>query len=86
MTRAVKIELYHTKDPFHIADNVRRKLEDNEFDKALMMTREASKDKQVVVCWNYLIAHEFTRQRLHAALKLYNEVSRCPQCLELQAA
>ncbi|CAN8097267.1 unnamed protein product [Discula destructiva] len=79
MKRATRIELQHTTDPYHIAENVAKKLADDEFDKALMLTREASKDKQVVVSWNYLIAHEFKRQRLRAAINLYNEMKKRAQ-------
>lgn len=75
LKRATRKELQYTTDPYHIADNVAKKLEEKEFDKALMLTREASRDKQVVVSWNHLIAHEFKDQQFHAAIKLYNEVS-----------
>lgn len=80
MKRATRIELRLTTDPYHIADNVLHKLENDEFEKALMLVQEASKNKQVVVSWNHLIAYEFMNQRLHSALKLYNEVSCCPEC------
>lgn len=75
LKRAVKIELKLTTDPYHIAESISRKLAQHEYEKALLMTREASRDKQVVVCWNHLIAYEFTNQRLHSAFKLYNEVT-----------
>lgn len=72
---AVKKELQRTTDPFHIADRVSQMLKSQEFDKALMVTREASKDKQVVVSWNHLIEYQFNARSLHAGIKLYNEVS-----------
>lgn len=74
LKRAVKKELQLTTDPFHIAENVHKKLKENDFEKALMLAREASKDKQVVVSWNHLIEHQFAHQKLGAAIKLYNEV------------
>lgn len=72
---ATRKELQYTADPFHIAENVAKKLQEADFEKALMLTREASKDKQVVVSWNHLLSYEFDNQKLHAAIKLYNEVS-----------
>ncbi|KKY38857.1 putative pentatricopeptide repeat protein [Diaporthe ampelina] len=47
--RAIKKELQYTTDPYHIADNVVKKLKENDFDKALLLTREASKNKQCVM-------------------------------------
>lgn len=72
--RAMKKELQYTTDPYHIADNVVRKLKENDFDKALLLTREASKDKQCVVSWNHCIEYQFKINKLHAAIKLFNEV------------
>lgn len=71
---ATKKELEWTKDPYHIAQNVAKKLEENDFDKALLLTQQASKDKQVIVSWNHLIEYQFQNKRLHAAIKLYNDV------------
>lgn len=75
LKRATRKELQYTTDPYHIAENVANKLEEKNFEKALMLTREASKDKQVVVSWNHLIAYELKNQKLGSAIKLYNEVS-----------
>lgn len=72
--RAMKKELQYTTDPYHIADNVVKKLKENDFDKALLLTREASKDKQCVVSWNHCIEYQFKNNKLHAAIKLFNEV------------
>lgn len=72
--RAMKKELQYTTDPYHIADNVVKKLKENDFDKALLLTREASKDKQCVVSWNHCIEYQFKHNKLHAAIKLFNEV------------
>lgn len=72
--RAMKKELQYTTDPYHIAENVVKKLKENDFDKALLLTREASKDKQCVVSWNHCIEYQFKNNKLHAAIKLFNEV------------
>lgn len=72
--RAMKKELQYATDPYHIADNVLRKLKENDFDRALLLTREASKDKQCVVSWNHCIEYQFKNNKLHAAIKLFNEV------------
>ncbi|PSS03786.1 hypothetical protein BD289DRAFT_478275 [Coniella lustricola] len=73
---ATKKELHWTKDPYHIAQNVAKKLQENDFDKALLLTQQASKDKQVVVSWNHLIEYQFKNQKLHAAIKLYNDMKK----------
>lgn len=75
LRRATKKELQLTTDPYHIAQNVAKKLEDKQFDKALMLVQAASKDKQVVVSWNHLIEHQFQNQKLHVAIRLFNDVS-----------
>lgn len=75
MRRATKIELKMASDPYHIADNVVATLKRGEFEKALLFTQGASRDKQCVVSWNHLIDHEFKNNKLHSALKLYQEVS-----------
>ncbi|ROW14954.1 hypothetical protein VPNG_03384 [Cytospora leucostoma] len=79
MRRATKIELSYAKDPYHIADNVQTKLKGGEFEKALLLTREASRDKQCVVSWNHLIEYEFKKQKIHAAIKLFNEMKKRAQ-------
>lgn len=72
---ATKKELSLTTDPYHIAERVTKMLKDGDFEKALMFTREASRNRQVVVAWNHLIESEFSQDKLHAAIKLFNEVS-----------
>lgn len=75
MQRAVKKELQWVRDPWHLADNIRVKLKAGEFEKALELTRKASSGDQVVVSWNHLIEHQLEQKKLHAAIKLFNEVS-----------
>lgn len=77
--RAMKKELQYMKDPYHIADNVLKKLKQNDFDRALLLTREASKDKQCVVSWNHCIEYQFKNHKLHAAIKLFNEMKKRAQ-------
>ncbi|KAK2604819.1 hypothetical protein N8I77_007718 [Diaporthe amygdali] len=77
--RAMKKELQYTTDPYHIAENVVKKLKENDFDKALLLTREASKDKQCVVSWNHCIEYQFKNNKLHAAIKLFNEMKKRAQ-------
>lgn len=69
-----KKHLQTLDDPYHIAEDVKRTLQKGQYDKALAITREASKDRQVVVSWNYLIGHLFEKQKMAAALKVFNEV------------
>ncbi|KUI60543.1 hypothetical protein VP1G_07748 [Cytospora mali] len=79
MRRATKKELQLTTDPYHIADNVLTKLKGGDFEKALLLTREASRDKQCVVSWNHLIEHEFRNKKIHSAIKLYHEMKKRAQ-------
>lgn len=66
--------LEHMKNPFHIAQHVSAALAKGSFDEAMLMTRIASRDAKVEVSWNHLIDYQLQRKRLHAAVKLYNEV------------
>lgn len=86
MRRATKIELQLASDPYHIAENVAMTLKRGEFEKALLFTRGASRDKQCVVSWNHLIEHEFKNNKLHSALKLYQEVSDLSSYNDFQKA
>ncbi len=75
---AVKQQLRYLKDPFKIGQYVETALAKGRFDEALLLTRKASKDKMLTVSWNHLIQHQFRDQKLHAAMKLFNEVSLRP--------
>lgn len=70
----VRKHLEHMEDPFKIAEHVKRTLEKDRFEEALELTRTASKDAQCQVSWSYLIDYQLNNQRLHAAIKLFNEV------------
>jgi len=70
----VRKHLQHMEDPYKIAEHVEKTLQRDGFEEALRFTRTASKDRQCVVSWNHLIDYQFKQQRLHSAIKLYNEV------------
>lgn len=78
--RAAKKELEWIHDPWHLAESVSNKLENGEFEKALLMTREASNDDSIMVSWNHLIQYTFKQEKLHAAIKLFNEVGPRSLC------
>jgi pentatricopeptide repeat protein len=71
---AVKKRLELFPDPYHIAQHVSKALEKGSFDEALMMARMASRNAKVEVSWNHLIDYQLKNKRLHAAIKIYNEV------------
>ncbi|KAL2195495.1 hypothetical protein P885DRAFT_70589 [Corynascus similis CBS 632.67] len=75
----VKRVLRLTTDPYHIAQHVARVLEKGRFDEALMTTRLASRGNKVEVSWNHLIDYLMKNHRLHAAVKLYNEMKKRAQ-------
>jgi pentatricopeptide repeat protein len=78
---AVRKRLTLFPDPFHIAQQVSALLEKDRFDEALLMARIASAKAKVEVSWNNLIDYQLRNKRLHAAIKLYNEVRVCPPVL-----
>lgn len=73
----VKKHLEYLDNNYKIAEHVERTLERGDYDEALLLVREASRKGDVVVSWNHLIGYLMRNQRLHAAVKLYNEV--CPR-------
>jgi pentatricopeptide repeat protein len=70
----VKKHLEYLENDYKIAEHVERTLERGDYDEALLLVREASRKTNVVVSWNHLIDYLMQKQRLHAAVKLYNEV------------
>ncbi|KAI1467091.1 uncharacterized protein F4812DRAFT_431159 [Daldinia caldariorum] len=76
---AANKQLQYLKDPLHIADHVKKTLEKDQFEDALLITRKASKDTKVTVSWNYLIDHLMRQGRLHAGIKLFNEMKKRAQ-------
>lgn len=70
----VNKHLTYIKDPVDIAAHVRKALEKGSFEEALLMARRASRNTKAEVSWNHLIDYHMKNHRLHAAIKLYNEV------------
>ncbi|KAK0637378.1 hypothetical protein B0T17DRAFT_465930, partial [Bombardia bombarda] len=79
LERVVKKHLQTLKDPLHIAVHVKRTLEKDQFEEALMLTRKVSSTTNVVVSWNHLIDYQLQNQRAHAAIKLFNEMKKRAQ-------
>ncbi|KAK3944236.1 hypothetical protein QBC46DRAFT_305368 [Diplogelasinospora grovesii] len=75
----VKKHLEYLKDPYKIQEHVKRTLDKGAFDEAALLTRKASRDAKVTVSWNHLIDYQMRNQRLHAAMKLYNEMKKRAQ-------
>ncbi|KAI1143974.1 hypothetical protein F5Y05DRAFT_12912 [Hypoxylon sp. FL0543] len=76
---AARKQLQYLKDPLHIANQVKKTLAKGNFEEAALITRKASKDTKVTVSWNYLIDYQLQHDRLHAAVKLYNEMKKRAQ-------
>ncbi|KAI1417716.1 hypothetical protein F5Y13DRAFT_185048 [Hypoxylon sp. FL1857] len=76
---AAQKQLQYLNDPLHIADYVRKTLAKGNFEEAALITRKASRDKKVIVSWNHLIDYQLQNDRLHAAIKLYNEMKKRAQ-------
>ncbi|KAI1096574.1 hypothetical protein F5B19DRAFT_151886 [Rostrohypoxylon terebratum] len=76
---AARKHLQYLKDPLDIANQVKRSLASGKFEEAAIMTRRASRDTKVVVSWNYLIDYQLKNDRIHAALKLFNEMKKRAQ-------
>ncbi|KAI1376769.1 hypothetical protein F4677DRAFT_417927 [Hypoxylon crocopeplum] len=76
---AARKHLQYLKDPLHIADHVRKTLAKGNVEEATLITRKASKNTNVTVSWNHLIDHELQQDKLHAAIKLYNEMKKRAQ-------
>jgi hydroxylamine reductase (hybrid-cluster protein) len=70
----VRKHLEHLDDPFKIAQHVEQTLRKDRYEEALLLTQTVSKDKQCTVSWNHLIGYLLEKQRLHGAIKLFNEV------------
>ncbi|KAL7786700.1 hypothetical protein V8C37DRAFT_391764 [Trichoderma ceciliae] len=82
--RIVKKQLQHMDDPWHIAQYVEDCLAKDRFEEALLLTKLAGKDRQVVVAWNHLINHLLGKQQLRDAIKLYNDMKKRGQLPNVQ--
>ncbi|KAI1155062.1 hypothetical protein F4825DRAFT_460047 [Nemania diffusa] len=76
---AARKELQYLGDPLHIANRIRIALHKGDFELAADITRQASKTLPVTVSWNHLIDYQLENGRMHAALKLYNEMKKRAQ-------
>lgn len=65
---------YGLQDPWKLSNAVISRLRRDRLAEAQGLVRIASKDMQVPASWNQLIDYQLKHQRLHAALKLFNEV------------
>ncbi|KAI5868155.1 hypothetical protein GGS23DRAFT_14841 [Durotheca rogersii] len=74
--RPTKPDIYEDPDPLLIANHVKRTLEAGKFDEAAKFTRQASLRSKVVVSWNHLIDYHIRQDRVHASLKLFNEMKK----------
>jgi hypothetical protein len=74
LEKKIRKELQYLPDPLKLADHVRGVLKKGDVEKALGLTRIASKDMECVVSWNHIIGHLLSEKQVNAALKIYNEV------------
>ncbi|KAI1655078.1 hypothetical protein F4813DRAFT_368546 [Daldinia decipiens] len=69
-------QLQYLKDPLHIQDYVRKTLARGNFDDAMLLTKKASRDTMVTVSWNHLIDYVLQQGKLHAGIRIYNEMKK----------
>jgi pentatricopeptide repeat protein len=81
----VKKHLEYLGNNYKVAEHVAKTLERGEFEEAAMLVRQASKSQSVTVAWNHLIDYQMQQQRLHAAVKLYNEMKKRNQLPNAQS-
>lgn len=74
LEKKIRRELQYLPDPLKLADHVRGVLKKGDVEKALGLTRIASKDMECIVSWNHIIGHLLSEKQVAAALKIYNEV------------
>ncbi|KAL6862054.1 pentatricopeptide repeat protein, partial [Trichoderma novae-zelandiae] len=84
LQRIVKKHLQHMDDPWKIGQYVQDALAKDRFDEALLLTKTAGKDRQVVVAWNHLINYLLDKQQLKNAIKLYNDMKKRGQLPNVQ--
>jgi len=62
-------------DRWHHSKLIQKLLAQDRRDEALLLVQRSSKDFQIIVSWNFLIEYDLKNQRLHSAVKLFNDVS-----------
>ncbi|EMR84757.1 hypothetical protein ACHAPC_005026 [Botrytis cinerea] len=77
-------KLKQLQDPLQLADYVRKLLSEDDFEKALLYVRSASKNVECVVSWNHLIEWQFSKGLLNPALKTFNEMKKRAQFPDAQ--
>ena len=75
----VKKHLQWLGNEYLVAQHVHKALSKGSFEEALLLTRMASRKMKVEVAWNHLIDYHMKKGRLHAAVKLYNEMKKRAQ-------
>ncbi|KAI5202666.1 hypothetical protein E4T38_05523 [Aureobasidium subglaciale] len=79
LEKKIRRELQYLPDPLKLADRVRGVLRKGDVEKALGLTRIASRDMECVVSWNHIIGHLLSEKQVSAALKIYNEMKKRAQ-------
>ncbi|KAH0262569.1 IMP-specific 5'-nucleotidase-like protein 1, partial [Aureobasidium melanogenum] len=79
LEKKIRRELQYLPDPLKLADHVRGVLKKGDVEKALGLTRIASKDMECIVSWNHIIGHLLSEKQATAALKIYNEMKKRAQ-------
>ncbi|KAG4026797.1 hypothetical protein MFRU_036g00300 [Monilinia fructicola] len=77
-------KLKQLQDPLQLANYVRKLLSEDDFEKALLYVRSASKNVECVVSWNHLIEWQFSKGLLNPAIKTYNEMKKRAQFPDAQ--
>lgn len=72
--RKILCELRQLDDPFALAERVKKGIDNGQVDEMEALVREASRNRQVVVSWNHLLANKMKWGQINAALKAYQEV------------
>ncbi|SPO00553.1 uncharacterized protein DNG_03301 [Cephalotrichum gorgonifer] len=66
----------YLQNPWKLAQSVKVRLGRDLYEEAVSLVRIASKDGDTVVSWNLLVEYLFQKQRLQAAIKLFNEMKK----------
>ncbi|QSZ30028.1 hypothetical protein DSL72_004546 [Monilinia vaccinii-corymbosi] len=77
-------KLKQLQDPLQLANYVRYLLTEDDFEKALLYVRSASKNVECVVSWNHLIEWQFSKGLLNPAFKTFNEMKKRAQFPDAQ--